>query len=1153
MLAALLLLAAGQNPAMPNLIVQRSPLQSVFLSGVYFSDEGSYLVTSGDKGTVIWDARSGKSVVTIPPAHPDLAMAPVADIIDTTSMRQAAMTDKGVVLRDVFSNASVLLDDSKIVPPPGERPWVTPGVGFTTNPDEVSGFRWGKDHWQLWFWNATTGKRTRTEDIPFPEQARMTCSKDMRYAIGTETTFASPQDRLPQKVVLDSLDFKTHKYSQFTLPDPLYSTWGVSESDQVVLERFDQASVTVDTWKPGSIDPPKEIGTFARVSLSPNGRWLYGVEIPPQGTPLPWPARLIDLDGKTPDVRTTATYVPMALRNDGRVLVGGDLQQTGGYSIVDVASQTPLVEIGSRIALLTSVVTDPREEYVTVTFFRDLKRVLGMDPNSQANTFSWDLANGLQGPPMAFGYFGFCDLLAVSPEGSYYAGLTLRPGHASTQWEIGLYRYGSSQPIAEISADLGNTDANQQRFTRGLSALKFSGDGSRLFAVYSDLSVCVYESKTGKQLATLNLATTLGIKQIQTFDETSLAINRDGSVIGLPGNSDSDYCRLDGTRISLPLDFATANPNGSLLAIAGLKIRIYDFATMKPFRTMDAGGWPLAISPDDKLMVVERQEMPDPHAPAPTLIFEIRDFTDGKLVAKLPDGLTVYHSFQFTPDDRYVVHAESDDVVLFDAKSGKEVARLFVDEDGDALAITPDGYYSGNRGAADMVGIRLGNHGAGVEQFDLALNRPEKVAAAIGYASPDELRWLEWLSKKRLERSTVQGTVDYRSLPEVRIDTSKVPEEVAGDSVSFSVAASSQASELSKLKIVDNGEPIAFGSDAGPAPLTGCPLSGKQSERRVDVQLTPGVNKIEASVVDTKGVESLRETFVVVSKLPARTPDLYIAAGGVSKYKNASADLGYAASDATAMASIFSSAKLGYGQVHTKVLVDQQVTRESIGSLRSFLAQAKPDDRVILFLAGHGIASGNDYFYGTWDIDFAKPKERGASYAEIEGQLSDIPCRNKILLLDTCHAGEIDRDVVTFDPNKDSPLPPDVKARSVRLTPGGEPPPSSVSMSDYLGAMFASFSNDSGVVAIGASSGSEYAFESPEFKSGVFTYAVRQALTPGSAGYLSADANLDGVVSIRELQTFVGAMVTGYTNGRQRPTLRQDNFGFDFPIAWKKP
>lgn len=81
-------------------------------------------------------------------------------------------------------------------------------------------------------------------------------------------------------------------------------------------------------------------------------------------------------------------------------------------------------------------------------------------------------------------------------------------------------------------------------------------------------------------------------------------------------------------------------------------------------------------------------------------------------------------------------------------------------------------------------------------------------------------------------------------------------------------------------------------------------------------------------------------------------------------------------------------------------------------------------------------------------------------------------------------------------------------------------------------------------MVISSAGGKEYAFESAQWKNGVFTYAVLEGLKT-----YAADRNDDRKITMTELRGYVGQRVQALTNGKQNPTNRTDNPENDF-IVW---
>jgi uncharacterized caspase-like protein len=92
---------------------------------------------------------------------------------------------------------------------------------------------------------------------------------------------------------------------------------------------------------------------------------------------------------------------------------------------------------------------------------------------------------------------------------------------------------------------------------------------------------------------------------------------------------------------------------------------------------------------------------------------------------------------------------------------------------------------------------------------------------------------------------------------------------------------------------------------------------------------------------------------------------LYLLSVGVSHFRQSALNLDNADNDARAVAKLFEGADAPvYDRAVVKTLIDDQATGANISAaLREIAANAKPDDLVLLFFAGHGQQVDGHYYY----------------------------------------------------------------------------------------------------------------------------------------------------------------------------------------------
>ena len=200
------------------------------------------------------------------------------------------------------------------------------------------------------------------------------------------------------------------------------------------------------------------------------------------------------------------------------------------------------------------------------------------------------------------------------------------------------------------------------------------------------------------------------------------------------------------------------------------------------------------------------------------------------------------------------------------------------------------------------------------------------------------------------------------------------------------------------------------------------------------------------------------------------------------------------------------------------------------------LRETSPDDEVILSFNGHGLIDTSlNFYFATYDVNFNAPAEKGLSYSDISSLLDEIPARKKMILMDACHSGPIDKEN-SYERVLDTSA--DGTRRGLVLKQSNKEESNFLLGNTFrlMQTLFSDISENNGSLIIAAAGGDEVAFENNYWKNGVFTYCVRKALEEKRA-----DLNKDGEIEVDELKKYVTEQVEKLTKGKQKPTSRQDN------------
>jgi hypothetical protein len=262
---------------------------------------------------------------------------------------------------------------------------------------------------------------------------------------------------------------------------------------------------------------------------------------------------------------------------------------------------------------------------------------------------------------------------------------------------------------------------------------------------------------------------------------------------------------------------------------------------------------------------------------------------------------------------------------------------------------------------------------------------------------------------------------------------------------------------------------------------------------------------------------------------------------GVNEFKEAGNNLNYCVKDVRDLAKAFLAENT---KIDTLLFTDEQVTRENILALKEYLKKTSVNDKVIISCSSHGLLDDSLNFYlAMHDVDFNKPQARGLKYEELESLLDGIPARQKLLLLDACNSGENDKTEVLKKELKQNEKSMDstqiLASRGVIIKLEEENKSNFKKMSE----LFVNVRNNTGSVIISAAGGQESALEAIQvdgktIENGAFTYSILECLKQNEGKELK----------VNTLKQYAEKRVEEITNGKQKPTSRQETMEVDWRV-----
>jgi len=628
---------------------------------------------------------------------------------------------------------------------------------------------------------------------------------------------------------------------------------------------------------------------------------------------------------------------------------------------------------------------------------------------------------------------------------------------------------------------------------------------------------------------------------------TGVALSMDGNYAAISGWSNKGSIirvwevKTGNEILTIPLgsDMAgsvSLNHNGSLMSFSQFKldnsyVTLYDVKEKKELKKMD-GDHQMNMSNDGQYFVCGGMN-------ASALLLEANTGSQLKVFNELR-GANKSKPIVISGDGKRIALIGDGYIKYWSRERNQDICTFVSLVDGEWATVTPDKDYFTSRGANKGISFVQGYDFYTFDNFDLIKNRPDLVLEQIGVAEPNLIKAYKNAYIKRLKRMGLNEDeiVSDTRLPQIEILNKDIPVETQNRKLTLKLSCFDKKNKLDRINVYVNDVAV-FGRN-------GIDLKGKKTkllELDVEIELSAGLNNIQVSVLNQKALESLRKSVRVNFSGQPIKPDLYILTIGISKYNDSRFNLTYAAKDAIDLAAAFQSKRVGFNQVNSLIITDENATRENIIKAKEFLLKAKVDDEVIVSFAGHGLLDSKlDYFLATTDVDFENPSVSGLAYDDLENLLDSVQSRKKVLFIDACNSGEVDKEEIIIADASSEIQNGTIKSRGFK----------SLSSNNGIGLqnsfelmqeLFSEVRKGSGAFVISSASGTEFSLESDKWKNGVFTYSIIDGIQTGDA-----DKNGDGKIRVTELRDYVTSKVLSLTGGKQTPGSRKENLDNDFIV-----
>lgn len=592
----------------------------------------------------------------------------------------------------------------------------------------------------------------------------------------------------------------------------------------------------------------------------------------------------------------------------------------------------------------------------------------------------WNLTAGTTRPPLVKDSLG-SDALAFSEDGTLLASV----GESSVEvWDL-----SGTEPRISFNQPADNA-----------TTVSLSADGRILAWGADDQKVHLWDLSTKREMKTI---------PAQPKAVSCIMLSSDAKMLGtlafLTNETriwDVATGRLRQTLVgeSSIYSFTFSHNNAQLATVRFHAVDLWDLATGHKLRSMpldSASPSAVAFSPDDQLLASGNDDG----------TITLWDPATGQKRQTLAGHTDQVTAVAFNAAGDMLVSGSLDYTArLWDVGAGRELASLIAIDEQDWLVIAPDGSFDGTNAAWNRI----------LWRFSPKLTDVLPAEAFFAeYYYPGLLN--DVLSGRRPRAPTAISQKDRRQ-PELTL-TQPAGATVAG------LSARPAKIQINITRAPAGAQDVRLFRDGTLVKVwPGDVLQGKdQVTLSITVPVVAGENRFTAYAFNRDNVKSIDAHLTVKgASFLVRQPVLTILAFGVNEYANPEYNLKYAVADARDLATELQRQQRSIGhfaRIEVVTLLDRDATKANImNALAQQVAHSQPEDTLVIFFAGHGIAFGNRFYLVPHDLGYTGSKNsldqsglqtllaHGISDEELESAMEGIDAAQMLLVIDACNSGQ---------------------------------------------------------------------------------------------------------------------------------------------------